>query len=131
LDLSGGSRGREHLLGQQHRQPTRVEPVRRRASPFPLSAIAWPGSASWTMNPSRCSSRKAQRQPLVASIATAARFPCHSIAQCREGRSRVAGKRASTTSPESASHTAARSARGERVREATVTVQLAAAPARS
>jgi hypothetical protein len=54
----------------------------------------------------RLQSRATQRQPVVASIATAASFPCHCIAQS-VSRSRDGSKRLSRSSPESGSSTAA------------------------
>jgi hypothetical protein len=57
------------------------------------SALARPGSIRWTSKPRRASSRATHRQPVVASIATAASFPCHSIAQSpscpRDGSKRL------------------------------------------
>jgi hypothetical protein len=72
----------------------------------PSNARTCTGSASRTSKPRAESSRQTQRQPVVASIATATTLPCHSSAQ-RARLSRSAEKRASTTSPPSGSSTAA------------------------
>ena len=64
------------------------------------------GSASRMSKPCAESSRQTQRQPVVASIATAATRPRHSSAQ-RARLSRSAENRSSTTSPLSGSNTAA------------------------
>jgi hypothetical protein len=72
----------------------------------PRSAFACAGSTRRTSKPCALSSRHTQRQPLVASIATAASLPCSGIAHSSSS-SRVAPKRRSLVSPLSTSNTAA------------------------
>jgi hypothetical protein len=72
----------------------------------PRSAFARAGSTRRTSKPRALSSRHTQRQPFVASIATAASSPRNGIAQSLSS-SRVAPKRRSTVSPVSTSNTAA------------------------
>ena len=96
----------QHLLRQQPRQPARVEPVRLRAPPPAEQRTRLHRLRQPHLEAVRDSSRQTQRQPVVASIATAASRPRHSSAQ-RARLSRSAEKRASTTSPPSGSSTAA------------------------
>jgi hypothetical protein len=72
----------------------------------PRSAFACAGSARRTSNPRAFSSRHTYRQPIVASIATAASLPPSGIAHSSRS-SRVAPKRRSLISPVSTSNTAA------------------------
>jgi hypothetical protein len=101
-DPDSGSISFANSRANQRASSRSVFALRRR----PNSARTCTGSASRTSKPCLDSSRQTQRQPVVASIATAATRPCHSSAH-RARLSRSAEKRASITSPLSGSSTAA------------------------
>jgi hypothetical protein len=96
------SKSRANSSASQRASSRSVFGCRRR----PRSALARPGSTRCTSKPCCSSSRATQRQPVVASITTAASLSFHSIAQSLS-RSRDGSNRLSLSSPESGSSTTA------------------------